>query len=115
MNSRLTFTLCVEHLQLAARFNVRWESEADTESGYGVPQVDGKRPYGNSDVAADLVEILGDGAVDAASEEQQAVEYRGLHDDMRHATEIILQHGHAIGEYVCDRYERVWFRVEEES
>lgn len=49
-----TFLVTHEHLKLLRRMEIRWE---DCE--YGAPAVDPKRPYGNSDVEDDIVEILG--------------------------------------------------------
>jgi hypothetical protein len=40
-----TFKLTDEHLKLLRRFNVGWQ---DSESG--APEIDPKRPYGNSAV-----------------------------------------------------------------
>lgn len=43
-----------EHIKLAKRMYVQWQ---DCE--YGAPEIDPKRPYGNSDVEGDIAEILG--------------------------------------------------------
>ena len=48
------FELKEEHLKLLQRFAVGWQ---DCE--FGAPEIDPKRPYGNSDVYQDIVEILG--------------------------------------------------------
>ena len=45
------FTLTEDHLKLLSHLNIRNED--------GVPGVDAKRPFGNSDEAGDVHEILG--------------------------------------------------------
>ncbi len=49
-----TFVLTTDHLKLLGRMYVGWQ---DCE--YGAPEIDPKRPYGNSDVEEDVAEILG--------------------------------------------------------
>jgi len=49
-----TFTLKSEHIKLLSRTCVGWD---DCE--FGAPEIDPKRPYGNSDVYQDMLEILG--------------------------------------------------------
>lgn len=48
------FEIRPEHLKLLQRMVVDWE---DCE--FGAPSIDCKRPYGNSDVHQDMLEILG--------------------------------------------------------
>jgi len=48
------FEIKSEHLKLIQRMNVGW---CDAE--YGAPEIDPKRPYGNSNVEQDIIEILG--------------------------------------------------------
>src|ERR1043166_9600468 len=48
------FEVKPEHIKLIRRMNVGWN---DRE--YGAPEIDPKRPYGNSDVENDILEILG--------------------------------------------------------
>jgi hypothetical protein len=48
------FNLTREHLRLLREANVCWDS-CET----GAPAIDPKRPYGNSDVAADVCKTLG--------------------------------------------------------
>ena len=48
------FTLKAEHVKLLSKACVGWQ---DCETG--APTIDPKRPYGNSDVASDVAEILG--------------------------------------------------------
>jgi len=51
---KIQFEIKEEHLKLAKRMNVSWE---DCE--FGAPAIDCKRPYGNSSVHQDMLEILG--------------------------------------------------------
>lgn len=48
-----TFTVTDEHVKLLRRFQVGWQ---DCETG--APEIDPKRPYGNSAVPEDIHEIL---------------------------------------------------------
>jgi hypothetical protein len=50
------FTVTEQHLALLRRAWVTWEYIE-----FGAPAIDGKRPYGNSDVLRDIAEALGDG------------------------------------------------------
>lgn len=50
---RLTeFTITAEHLTLLRHARVRW-----SEVEFGAPEIDGKRPYANSDVLRDIAEL----------------------------------------------------------
>lgn len=48
-----TFVLRQEHLDLMREMNVGW-----SECEFGAPEIDPKRPYGNSNVYEDIAEIL---------------------------------------------------------
>lgn len=48
------FELTEDHIKLLSRMYVGWD---DCE--FGAPEVDPKRPYGNSDVHGDMLKILG--------------------------------------------------------
>lgn len=50
----MEFTITEEHLKLSRRMYVSW---FDCE--FGAPCIDPKRPYGNSYVEGDMLEILG--------------------------------------------------------
>ena len=54
MNNELTFKLTEDHVKLLQRMVITW---GDVE--YGAPTIDGKRPYGDSAVEADIIGILG--------------------------------------------------------
>lgn len=53
MSQAREFTLTAEHVTLLRHAVVSWE---DCE--FGAPAIDCKRPYGNSDVIGDMVELL---------------------------------------------------------
>jgi hypothetical protein len=104
------FTVTEEHLKLLRRANVGWE---DCE--FGAPAIDCKRPYGNSDVVADIGEILGYGEeywqdpLTGEYNETIANNFAQLHAE----TGIVLQIALATGEfrpgrYVCEKYRRNW-------
>ena len=50
----MKFEVKPEHLKLMAHFNVGWQN-----AEFGAPEIDPKRPYGNSDVYQDMIEALG--------------------------------------------------------
>lgn len=88
------FTLTHEHIALLCSHQtyVRWQ---DCETG--APEIDPKRPYGNSDVAGDVIEILGwptPPLVDDCREGPawEALEERALkvHGETAHALAVIL-------------------------
>ena len=70
------FTMKEEHLVLIGEFFFQFQL---TE--FGAPEVDPKRPYGNSSVIRDLKEILGD------SYEEH--ELRELHEETTNALQIL--------------------------
>ena len=103
------FTVTDEHLKLLRGAYVGWD---DCE--FGAPAIDCKRPYGNSDVIADIAEILEvpddqwrDEDGDAFPDAEEA--FTKLHAE----TAIVLQIALATGEfrpgrYVCEKYGRNW-------
>ena len=48
------FTIKEAHLKLAQKMYIGWQN-----CEYGAPEINPKRPYGNSDVSKDVLEILG--------------------------------------------------------
>ena len=96
------FTVTDEHLRLLRRAHVTW---ADWE--FGAPGIDPKRPYGNSDVLADIAEILGVPVSEWDDDEEELapdVEWRFLRFHVE--TGIALQIGLATGEFRTGRYVR---------
>lgn len=97
-----SFTFTEQHRKLLQRMTVGWGSDE-----FGAPEIDPKRPYGNSDVYRDMAEILG--WPDDLSEDQIR-QLDQLHSETQTALEILLQHGMVIpGEYVeLHDYHRDW-------
>ena len=54
MDETERFEIKEEHLKLLKAMNVSWWGDE-----FGAPGIDPKRPYGNSDVYRDMIEILG--------------------------------------------------------
>jgi hypothetical protein len=109
------FTVTDEHLRLLRRAYVTW-----TNAEFGAPEIDCKRPYGNSDVYSDIAEILGI-PEDEWSDEDMGVlpeaEWRFLR--LHVETGLVLQIALATGEfrpgnYVReDRWDDTWKRAED--
>jgi len=51
-----TFTITENHLKLLKNFAVQWNRSYE---GISAPEIDPKRPYGNSDVIGDVANIVG--------------------------------------------------------
>lgn len=112
----LTFTLTDAYVKLLKQANVCWQ---DCETG--APEIDPKRPYGNSDVWNDVAEILnlkaGHGCAncgdpcekcaDGAAGEKFREECLAIHRGTEYALQIVLQHGYRLGTYKRNGY-REW-------
>jgi hypothetical protein len=94
MRKPRTFHLQEHHIKLARRMCVGWQ---DCETG--APEINPKRPYGNSGVAQDVAEIIGeewpDGDALSADDydrqrEEIADRMLALHSEMETALQIIL-------------------------
>ncbi len=98
----MEFTLKPEHIKLLRRAYIR-TSEYET----GAPEIDGKRPYGNSYVAGDVAEILGIKVGEDGLTDEQARELLDLHYETTTALQVILTTGSfEPGEFVKrDRYD----------
>jgi hypothetical protein len=106
------FTVTEDHLKLLRRMFVGWDN-CET----GAPCIDPKRPYGNSDVETDIVEILGwpikdpdEGPTDKQKEKASK-----LHKETQAALQITL----VIGKFEAGTYRRTelyndrsWAKVE---
>ena len=108
-----TFIVTKEHLKLLRHFQVGWQ---DCETG--APEIDPKRPYGNSDVPQDIYEILHDKrGKKLTSKEKELTEeekksYLKLHLEMEIVLQIILSIGaFEAGEYRCKKYSTNWEKV----
>ena len=105
-----TFTVTEQHLKLLRRFNVGWQ---DCETG--APEIDPKRPYGNSAVPEDIHEILtGEtiGCTDSKREEltvKETEDYMKLHRETETALQIALSTGQfKAGNYEAEAYSAEW-------
>lgn len=74
---RVVITL--EHLKLIKHFYVGWSSEE-----FGAPEIDPKRPYGNSDVYSDIAKIL------ELDEEKNIDHLVKVHSDLKDVLQICL-------------------------
>lgn len=106
------FELCKEHMKLLQKMH--WEY-SDFETG--APAVDGKRPYGNSYVPPDVIEILGMELPDENDEDSynKTVEKAmRFHYESHTALEIILQlKTFEPGTYQSSQvdYKKIWKKV----
>ncbi|HMG44609.1 MAG TPA: hypothetical protein VK611_24965 [Acidimicrobiales bacterium] len=109
------FTLTHDHLRLLRAAYVGWN---DCE--YGAPEIDPKRPYGNSDVEGDIARILAwvlfkdaDGDLHFTREQQDRASQ--LHRETQDALSIVIDLGEVpLGNYAHDR-DVGWFVVDDES
>ncbi len=108
------FTITEEHLTLLRGTWVVWNEEE-----YGAPQIDPKRPYGNSDVPLDIARLLGweipttntHGPHDPAWDEL-ATRARKIHEETETALQIVLSVGYfKPGRYVANFYRQDWKEV----
>lgn len=104
------FVLTADHIKLLRAANVQWEA-----CEYGAPAIDCKRPYGNSDVEADMMEMFGvDASYDANGDYKpdtlaEVERLRTLHRETETALQVILAHGRMEpGVYVASDYSRDW-------
>jgi hypothetical protein len=67
-----------DHVKLVSRLNLQWQN-----CEYGAPEVDPKRPYGNSDVENDIREILGKPEM---SDERCAV----IHEELLGVLQLVI-------------------------
>jgi hypothetical protein len=78
------FKFTEDHIKLLKRMYVGWQDDE-----YGAPEIDPKRPYGNSQVEADMVDILGD----EWCAEKDAEYLKELHRGTQTALQIVLVTG----------------------
>lgn len=103
------FTLTDEHLTLLRNAYVGWD-----EGEFGAPAINCKRPYGNSDVVRDIIELLGETGkacphCHEALDEVDEARYERLHKETKTALQIILKTGEfKAGVYVCGAYDTNW-------
>lgn len=93
MTEQKTFVLTENHVQLLRAMWVGWCGDE-----YGAPEIDPKRPYGNSDVPEDIREGL---SMPNLTDE----ECRALHEETQTALQVVLRTGSfEPGTYVAEKY-----------
>jgi hypothetical protein len=103
-----TFNLTNDHIQLLRRFCVGWQ-----DAEFGAPEIDPKRPYGNSSVLLDIHEILDGEEIDELTDTQNA-RYSQLHAETELALQIVLSTGKfETGRYECGDYSSHWVKIGE--
>ena len=109
------FYITEEHIKLLSHFWINWEL---TSYGHGVPCIDIKRPYGNTYIISDIIDILGlpyeyDLYSDGYPDEIES-KIRQLHHETLIALQILVRNAYIeIGEYVADKYDQNWKPVKE--
>lgn len=108
---KTTFKLTQNHIKLLQRMYVGWQN-CET----GAPEIDPKRPYGNSWVAGDVYEIIHGKCPQGGLEDDEEDEYLKLHEETADALQIVLvTKSFTPGKYVRDNpyNHRDWRLVEE--
>lgn len=104
------FELTAQHVALLRRANVRWSDGAYD----GSPEIDAKRPFGNSDVVSDVAEIIGiekSEADDGETYWPKGTRERclALYKTLAEALQVVLASGSfEPGVYVADEYRDNW-------
>jgi len=112
------FTVTGEHLKLLRRAYVSWDY-----CEFGAPEIDAKRPYGNSDVIGDIAEILDPDGLAAVYGDDDALDrYRDemderfsrIHAETALVLSIALFTGKfEAGRYVREKYSPAWRPAQE--
>ena len=103
---RIEFQLTEDHIKLLRQMEVGWQRDE-----FGAPEIDPKRPYGNSQVYYDIAEHLGRDIPEEPKEfsDEEKAEMFKLHRETETALQIVLRTGNfAPGVYVADRYMQDW-------
>lgn len=106
------FVVTDDHMKLLSRTMIGYDAWTE----FGAPEVDPKRPYGNSDVYCDIAEIVGiepaitDQWGDAVLSDEQQARLLDLHHEMTVVLQIlVVNSGVEPGVYVRkDHYSRLW-------
>lgn len=100
------FHLKEDHIKLLQNMNIRWNNK-----GYGSPEVDSKRPFGNSgtkDIEEDICDYL-----NLNKNNEDDIEYaRNIYDGLDVAMEIVLSlKTFDSGVFEAEKYGGEWSRV----
>lgn len=111
-----TFEVTEDHIKLLENVCITWSSMET-----GAPQVDPKRPYGNSAVVGDMIEILEreDEATTIENGHPRITdeahdEMMSLHGDMEQVVSILFDNpasGIEPGKYERERYGGTWTKI----
>ena len=110
------FTVTEDHIKLLEQLNIGWYTGEND-----APAVDSKRPFGNSDLEGDIIEITGRLSLEEIDECEGDIpaEHRewaqAIYLEMAWVLEIMTKRarqGIVPGEYRCDRYRRNWTLVD---
>lgn len=114
MFDKVQFELTEDHLKLIRRMNVSYNDFCE----FGAPEIDPKRPYGNSSVYFDIGEILGidpeeGDPEDAEYSSDQMEDMLAIHKETATALQVILASGSfEPGVYESEQYRRNWRKTE---
>lgn len=104
------FEVTTDHIKLLRRAYVSWD-----DGEFGAPAIDCKRPYGNSSVYEDIVEICGFDFQQDPYDDYYAADVAfmdRLHEGTKNALQIFLQTGKMeTGIYERELYGGDWKRV----
>jgi len=110
MFNKKKFELTENHLKLIRRMYVSYNDHCE----FGAPEINPKRPYGNSDVYGDIGEILNIkphfiGKYDEDFSDEQEEYMLKLHKETAIALQVILSSGSfEPGIYQADEYDTNW-------
>ncbi len=113
MLDKVRFELTETHLKLIKRMTIHYNDSCE----FGAPEVDPKRPYGNSSVYYDIGEILGITPTEGDPEDlefscEQEDEMLKLHTETAQALQVIIASGSFdVGLYEAEQYRRNWVKV----
>lgn len=110
--SKKKFEVTRDHIKLVRRLYIEWNDFSEFK--FGVPTVNGKRPYGNSDIPEDIADIINLDFYDREKglTKQQENYCLKLHMDMGTVLQIVLSTGQfKSGEYERDEYGIDWKKV----
>lgn len=115
------FEVTEEHIKLLGRLEIGYDHYTE----FGAPEVDPKRPYGNSDVPNDIYEILGwDPSTSPEAEEEDgywSIPYDDeramtIHLEMKRVLQILCDNlGIQPGLYERKRWSGSWTLVQREE
>lgn len=122
------FTVTEQHIKLLGKLRIRWEQ---TGYSHGVPCVDVKRPYGNTGILGEIIDILelpyeyneeldgysGESILHCGKHltlDEVESHLRQLHHETLIAMQIVCRNAHIEpGEYVADLHDQNWELLED--